>query len=102
MQLVLPKGKVTATCFVAIPFLQRNGAIPTVIIYTGMEITVNQQAYQVTHGCSVEQMLRIVLNQPAKGLAVAINQTIVPKAAWQQHQLSSGDQIIIIKATQGG
>lgn len=67
-----------------------------------MEITVNQQAYQVTDGCSVEQMLHVVFSQPAKGLAVAINQTIVPKANWQQHLLNAGDQIIIIKATQGG
>ena len=67
-----------------------------------MNITVNQQAYQVTDECNIEQMLGIVLSQPAKGLAVAINQTIVPKANWQQHLLNPGDQIIIIKATQGG
>lgn len=67
-----------------------------------MEITVNQQAYQVTDLCSVQHMLAIVLNQPAKGLAVAINQTIVPKTDWGNHLLNPGDQIILIKATQGG
>ena len=67
-----------------------------------MEITVNQQAYQVTDVCSVQQMLTVVLNQLPKGLAVAINQTIVPKADWVNHLLNPGDQIILIKATQGG
>lgn len=67
-----------------------------------MEITVNQQAYQVTDECSVQQMLTVVLNQPAKGLAVAINQTIIPKTDWESYALNPGDQIIIIKATQGG
>ncbi|HXI00034.1 MAG TPA: sulfur carrier protein ThiS [Sphingobacteriaceae bacterium] len=67
-----------------------------------MEITVNQQAYQVTDVCSVQQMLTVVLNQLPKGLAVAINQTIVPKTNWESHILNPGDQIIIIKATQGG
>lgn len=67
-----------------------------------MEITVNQQAYQLTDVCSVQQMLTVVLNQLPKGLAVAINQTIVPKTDWGNHLLNPGDQIILIKATQGG
>jgi len=67
-----------------------------------MEITVNQQIYQLTDVCSVQQMLATVFAQPVKGMAVAVNQTIVPKASWQTHLLQPGDHVIIIKATQGG
>ena len=67
-----------------------------------MEITVNQQTYQVSPVCSVQYLLEMVLNTPANGIAVAVNQTIIPKLNWEGYTLNSGDQIVIIKATQGG
>jgi len=67
-----------------------------------MEITVNQQVYQITHNCNIQQLFGDVLQQPSQGLAIAINQSIIPKTQWESHFLKSGDQIIIIKATQGG
>jgi sulfur carrier protein len=67
-----------------------------------MEITVNQQHYTVPDECTVQTLLTDVLNQTAKGLAIAINQTIVSKADWNTEPLNHGDHIIIITATQGG
>jgi sulfur carrier protein len=67
-----------------------------------MEITVNQQLYTIPDGCTVQTLLSDVLGSPAKGLAVAINQTIVSKTHWQTALLNNGDHIIIITATQGG
>jgi sulfur carrier protein len=67
-----------------------------------MEITVNQQVYQVIDVCSVQHLLTTVLNIPAIGIAVAVNQTIISKTSWESHVLHPGDQITIIKATQGG
>ena len=67
-----------------------------------MEITVNQQVYQVTDICSVQHLLTVILSTPTKGIAVAVNRAIIAKASWENHILHSGDQLIIIKATQGG
>jgi sulfur carrier protein len=67
-----------------------------------MEITINQQLHQLKDTCSVEQMLSIVLSGEARGIAVAINQTIVSKSDWSGYLLKEGDQIMLIKATQGG
>ena len=67
-----------------------------------MEITINQQTYQVTDVCNVQQMLFIVFDTLPKGIAVAINQAIIPRADWDDHVISPLDQIVIIKATQGG
>lgn len=67
-----------------------------------MEITVNQQTYQVAAVCSVQHLLTVVLNTTANGIALAVNQAIIPKSNWERHTLNPGDQIIIIKATQGG
>lgn len=67
-----------------------------------MEVTVNQQLYIVPQNCSVQTLLSDVLQRPERGLAIAINETIVPKTQWDTHTLNAADSIIIIKATQGG
>ncbi|MGI4727563.1 MAG: sulfur carrier protein ThiS [Janthinobacterium lividum] len=67
-----------------------------------MEVTVNQQNFTVSEVCSVEQLLTVTLNLSATGVAVAVNQTIVPKSDWNTHLLHPQDQIMLIKATQGG
>ena len=66
-----------------------------------MEITVNHQNYSVSDACSLQQMLSAVLTQP-EGIAIAVNQEIVPKANWATYLLNPDDDITIIKATQGG
>ena len=67
-----------------------------------MEITVNQQSYSVSDVFSLQQMLDTVLLQPAKGIAVAVNQEIIAKSNWSTHFLKPGDNLTVIKATQGG
>lgn len=67
-----------------------------------MEITVNQQNYSLAEPCSLQQMLDTVIQQPGKGIAIAVNQEIIAKSQWSNHLLKSGDNLTIIKATQGG
>ncbi|UCS92629.1 sulfur carrier protein ThiS [Echinicola marina] len=37
-----------------------------------------------------------------RGLAVAVNQEVIPKSRWDDFKLKENDDILIIKATQGG
>ncbi|MGZ3865723.1 MAG: sulfur carrier protein ThiS [Bacteroidia bacterium] len=37
-----------------------------------------------------------------KGIAVAVNNAVVPRTEWQNKILNENDKITIIKATQGG
>ncbi|MES2872655.1 MAG: sulfur carrier protein ThiS [Bacteroidota bacterium] len=37
-----------------------------------------------------------------KGIAVAVNNSVVSKAEWSSYTVESGDRITIIRATQGG
>jgi sulfur carrier protein len=37
-----------------------------------------------------------------KGIAVAVNNAVIPKAEWNTKTLTENDKITIIKATQGG
>jgi sulfur carrier protein len=38
----------------------------------------------------------------ARGVAVALNGAVVPRAAWSDTKLSAGDEVEIIKAMSGG
>jgi sulfur carrier protein len=67
-----------------------------------MEITVNNQTLKLTGPSSVAQLLSVVLQVPGTGIAIAVNQAIVSKSEWQAHILQPGDQVVLIKATQGG
>jgi sulfur carrier protein len=42
------------------------------------------------------------LDTSQRGIAVALNGAIVPRAAWPQTALRSGDSIEIVRALQGG
>ncbi len=37
-----------------------------------------------------------------RGLAVAVNDTVVPRAEWATHAVQPHDRILLIRATQGG
>ena len=37
-----------------------------------------------------------------RGIAVALNGAVVPRAAWPQTKLSAGDSVEIVRARQGG
>lgn len=37
-----------------------------------------------------------------KGIAVAVNAKVVPRSRWEVHALVDGDEVEIIRATQGG
>jgi sulfur carrier protein len=67
-----------------------------------MEITVNHKKFNVDVACSIEHMLLAVLQTQTKGIAIAVNQCVISKSTWPVHQLQHGDQVILIKATQGG
>jgi sulfur carrier protein len=67
-----------------------------------MEIQLNNQSKEIASCISLQQLLDEVVGQKQKGIAVAINNTVVPKAVWDNHILQANDNILIIKAAQGG
>lgn len=100
MQLVLTKEKVKWFPFSAtIPKVQSLSTI----IY-GMEITINNQIKSITAqvGFSVQQLINMEIPLSQKGIAVAINNKVVPKSEWETKLISNNDAVLIIKATQGG
>jgi sulfur carrier protein len=68
-----------------------------------MELNINNKSKTFgQNSLSIQQMLDLEAPNKQKGIAVAINQTVIPKSDWETTLLKSSDQILIITATQGG
>ncbi|MES2132961.1 MAG: sulfur carrier protein ThiS [Bacteroidota bacterium] len=67
-----------------------------------MEIFINNQQHTVSENTSLQTLVNAQLGDKQKGVAVAINDAVIPKSNWENHFLQSNDVILIIKATQGG
>jgi sulfur carrier protein len=68
-----------------------------------MELKINNQTKQFTsESLTVQTLLDLEIPLKQNGIAIAINNTIVPKKDWDLHYLSDTDDILIISATQGG
>lgn len=51
---------------------------------------------------NLEALLAMELPGKKKGIAVALNNRIIPLSAWAETSLNNNDSILIITATQGG
>ena len=67
-----------------------------------MEIIFNDHKHQVEEQTSVQTALNAWIGEKQKGIAVAVNETIVPKTQWESYILQPDDKVLVIKATQGG
>ncbi|MBS2099920.1 sulfur carrier protein ThiS [Carboxylicivirga linearis] len=67
-----------------------------------MTITVNGQEHTFSESNTVLDVLTQLNQHDQGGIAVALNDCVVPKSNWNNSQLSDGDKILIIKASQGG
>jgi len=68
-----------------------------------MELKINNQTKQFeTNSLTVQALLDLEIPIKQNGIAVAINNTVIPKSNWNLHPLQETDDILIISATQGG
>lgn len=66
-----------------------------------MNITVNDEQLSLDMPVTISQLL-IQLEQPPIGVALAINETIVPRENWETHFINDGDTILLFQAIAGG
>ena len=65
-----------------------------------MKLKVNDK--EVETGATHLSQFSQEQNLPAIGIAIAVNQRMVPRTEWDSYALSEGDNILIIKAVCGG
>lgn len=67
-----------------------------------MNILINHQSTDIPDQCSLQQLVTQVLNIPIGGLAVAVDQAVIPRGEWPGYILQPSDKVMLIRATQGG
>ena len=65
-----------------------------------MKLKVNNQ--EVETGVITLSQFSQEQNLPTTGIAVAVNQRMIPRTEWDSYTLNEDDNIIIIKAVCGG
>ena len=67
-----------------------------------MTVFLNGDEVIIEEGETLKSLLikRNILNH--KGIAVAVNDMVIPKSNWELSLLSDGDKITLIMATAGG
>jgi len=68
-----------------------------------MELTINHtlRTFDVLPE-TLEALMAIEIPEKKKGIAVALNNRIIPQSFWAETTLNNKDSILIITATQGG
>ncbi len=66
-----------------------------------MNITVNDERYSLDMPVTISQLL-IELKQPSIGVALAINDIIIPRENWNTQMINESDTILLFQAIAGG
>ncbi|MEU8423690.1 sulfur carrier protein ThiS [Micromonospora sp. NPDC048835] len=66
-----------------------------------MELTVNGAERSIAAGASVADLVSAIVPH-ARGVAVAVNGEVVPRAGWPERALRDGDRVEVLTAAQGG
>ncbi len=67
-----------------------------------MKVYINNEPHDLTSPLNLADTLKEAGLASHRGVAVAVNNMVIPKNNWEQYQLNNNDKIIIITATQGG
>jgi sulfur carrier protein len=68
-----------------------------------MNVTLNGTAEQLPDGAQLPDLLARSGHTPAaRGIAIALNGEVVPRAEWATRPLEDGDTVELLVAVQGG
>lgn len=66
-----------------------------------IQLTVNGDLVEVEDQPTVSALLD-QLGQEHRGVAVAVNEEVVPRSTWANAVLGAGDRVEVLRAAQGG
>ena len=65
-------------------------------------IYINGEAHKIDISKNLAQIFAQLDIDPDKGIAVAVNEVVIPKSNWTSFTLKENDKVLLIRATQGG
>jgi sulfur carrier protein len=67
-----------------------------------MNIYVNDVVQELPVNANITDALNAVNVAAQKGIAIAVNNQVIPKTEWETYALKTDDKVMLIRATQGG
>jgi sulfur carrier protein len=68
-----------------------------------VHLTINGKETEIGTGTNLVQLLeQYGIPKSQRGIAVALNDAVVPREAWAETELHIGDAVEIVSASQGG
>ena len=67
-----------------------------------IEVNINQQKFEFPDSGTLADVLPLLQIRQADGIAIALNETVIPRGEWEGHVLRAQDRVFVIRATQGG
>lgn len=66
-----------------------------------IEIFINGSKHRVPESTTVEGLIES-MGLPKKGIALAVNNEVIPKSRWNERSLSPQDRVELLTIAQGG
>ncbi len=66
-----------------------------------MKVQVNNKEVEISSTATLTQ-LTALLELPTQGIAIAVNNKMIPRNEWENLALQENDHLVIIKAACGG
>ncbi|WP_328722171.1 sulfur carrier protein ThiS [Streptomyces sp. NBC_00247] len=67
----------------------------------GVSVSVNGDPREVAAGTTLGSLVASLTRAPS-GVAAAVNESVVPRSAWDTTPLAGGDRVEVLTAVQGG
>lgn len=67
-----------------------------------MVVFLNNTQHTLSAPMTIASMIAALGITAGKGTALAVNNSVIPKAQWADYQLRDNDKVTLIRATQGG
>lgn len=67
-----------------------------------MNIYVNDKPTEVKQDTSINSLLKLMNVESSQGIAIGINDQVIPRNEWELNLLKENDKVLLIRASQGG
>jgi sulfur carrier protein len=67
-----------------------------------VQVTINRESFMLPETGTLADVLSLLEIRQPDGIAIAVNDTVIPKGEWEQYRLQTADKVFVIRATQGG
>ena len=72
------------------------------VIFYEMKIIINERPYRIKDRATIADALKEAQIENQFGIAIAVNNVVIPKTMWENTELFPNDQLTVINAIFGG